>query len=76
MSYRTSLTRSVGLWVAGVAIAAWGAVAWGQDRDTKVRNDLNAFQANDAWVYNNLLGAFAEARDAKKPILAVLRCVP
>jgi hypothetical protein len=47
-----------------------------QDRDTKVRDDRQIFLKRDAWVYNNLAASFAEARDSKKPILAVLRCVP
>jgi len=50
--------------------------SFGQDRDTKVRDDRQTFSKQDAWVYNNLTASFAEARDSKKPILAVLRCVP
>lgn len=52
------------------------SVSFGQDRDTKVRDDRASFKTADAWVYNDLDRALAQAARSKKPILAVLRCVP
>ena len=61
---------------AAALLLAVPATVHGQDRDTKVRDDRDAFRTIDAWVYNDLDAAFEQARLSKKPILAVLRCVP
>ena len=76
-----SYTRQTSALCATMAVLVSGAVfmsgsLWGQDRDTKVRNDREAFETIDAWVYNELDVAFEQSRRSKKPILAVLRCVP
>lgn len=47
-----------------------------QDRDTKVRNDREAFKNNERWVYNSLDDGLAEARRTGKPLLVVFRCIP
>jgi len=47
-----------------------------QDRDTKVRNDRKAIADDDSWIYNDLARGVKLARDEKKPLLVVLRCIP
>jgi hypothetical protein len=45
-------------------------------REKKVRDDKVKVEADGFWIYNNLPKAFDEARREKKPIVAVLRCLP
>ena len=47
-----------------------------QDRDTKVRNDRQAIAGDDSWIYNDLARGVKLARDEKKPLLVVIRCIP
>jgi serine protease Do len=47
-----------------------------QTREEKVRNDRDKFKTDTLWIYNDLLKAYAQARETGKPILAVLRCIP
>jgi hypothetical protein len=68
--------RLVGVLCTVIGLSAAMSAASGQDRDTKVRNDRDAFNEADDWVYNDLDAAFKQAELSKKPILAVLRCVP
>ena len=45
-------------------------------RDQKVREDRERVTAAGFWMYNDLEGAFKQARETGKPIVAVLRCIP
>ncbi|HUF11125.1 MAG TPA: hypothetical protein VMO47_17520 [Rhodothermales bacterium] len=46
-------------------------------RDELVQDDLSAWgEDDDAWIYNDLPVALAEANRSGKPIMAVLRCIP
>jgi hypothetical protein len=47
-----------------------------QDRDTKVRNDRQAFAASTDWIYNDLGEGIRAAKAAGKPLFVVLRCIP
>jgi serine protease Do len=47
-----------------------------QDRETKVRNDREAFRDSKDWIYNDLDAARQSATAAGKPLLVVFRCVP
>src|SRR5689334_22468897 len=47
-----------------------------QDRDTKVRNDKQAFQGSTDWIYNDLNEGIRAAKAADKPLFVVLRCIP
>ena len=47
-----------------------------QDRDTKVRNDREAFAESDHWIYNDLDEGLRRARAEGKPLLVVFRCIP
>lgn len=47
-----------------------------QDRETRVRNDREAFRNSQDWIYNDLDAARRSAKEAGKPLLVVFRCVP
>lgn len=65
---------------AGVLFAALELVAIGpavaQDRDTKVRQDREAFADSQEWIYNDLEAGLRAAAAADKPLLVVFRCIP
>src|SRR5919199_102976 len=50
--------------------------AQAQDRDTKVRNDRQAFQGSKDWIYNDLQEGIRAAKFSGKPLLVVFRCIP
>lgn len=52
------------------------ALAQQKTREEKVREDREQVEADGFWRYNDLPGAFAEARETGKPLLVVLRCIP
>lgn len=54
----------------------FASTALAQDRDTKVRNDRQAIAGDDSWIYNDLARGVKLARDEKKPLLVVIRCIP
>lgn len=45
-------------------------------RETKVKNDREAFANDEHWIYNDLEGAIKDARQANKPLMIVFRCIP
>jgi hypothetical protein len=47
-----------------------------QDRNTKVRNDRTAFQGSKDWIYDDLDQGRRVAKEARKPMLIVFRCIP
>lgn len=50
---------------------------WAQNpREKKVREDKAKVEADGYWIYNDLPTARAQAREANKPIIAILRCIP
>lgn len=54
-------------------------ISFGQEkktRDQKVREDQQRVTQDGFWIYNDLPKAFREAKEAGKPILVVLRCIP
>ncbi|WP_169977885.1 Trx7/PDZ domain-containing (seleno)protein [Tautonia rosea] len=51
-------------------------LAVAQDRDTKVRNDREAFETSDDWIYNDLDAGIEAARVSGKPLMVVFRCIP
>lgn len=58
-----------------VLLAASGPT-FGQTREEVVRSDRKKVEAEGFWMYNDLPGAFAKARQTGKPIVVVLRCLP
>ncbi|MBL8853305.1 MAG: thioredoxin family protein [Planctomycetaceae bacterium] len=59
-----------------VVLGFSGAIANGQTREEKVRNDKQKIEAEGFWIYNDLKTAFARGKQTGKPILVVLRCLP
>lgn len=47
-----------------------------KDRQGAVLGDREKFAKSADWIYNDLSRGLAEAARLKKPLLAVLRCVP
>src|SRR5438270_633798 len=47
-----------------------------EDRNTKVRNDRQKFQASKDWIYNDLAEGIRAAKASDKPLLVVFRCIP
>jgi len=47
-----------------------------QDRDTLIRRDSATFQDSESWLYNDLEKAFTAAREAERPLMVVVRCIP
>ena len=47
-----------------------------QTRDEIVRGDRKRVEAAGFWMYNDIPGAFAKAKETGKPIVVVLRCLP
>ena len=45
-------------------------------RDEAVRDDKKQVGSDGAWIYDNLLLAMGKAKTEKKPVLALIRCVP
>jgi hypothetical protein len=46
------------------------------EREKAVRGDIAKFENDESWVYNDWDKAVATARQAGKPLLVLLRCVP
>ena len=65
-----------GSWAAGLSLLVSCCLFAGEDRDTKVRNDRQAFQDNPSWFYNNLDEGVVTAEAARKPLLVIFRCIP
>jgi len=47
-----------------------------EDRRERVLNDRQEVQSLGHWIYNDLPAGFAEAARTRKPLLAVIRCIP
>ncbi|MCS7468533.1 PDZ domain-containing protein [Stieleria sp. ICT_E10.1] len=47
-----------------------------QTRDEIVRSDKEKVEREGFWMYNDIPGAFEEAKRTGKPIVVVLRCLP
>jgi hypothetical protein len=62
-----------GLWLS---LAALDGSAGQNVRDQKVRQDKARFESDKDWIYNDFAAAVAAAGQQRKPIIAVLRCVP
>lgn len=52
------------------------STAAAQTREEIVRGDRSKVEAAGFWLYNDLPGAFEEAKRTGKPIVVVLRCLP
>lgn len=45
-------------------------------RDVKVKGDKASVEAEGYWIYDDLPGAVAKAKESGKPLLVVFRCIP
>lgn len=45
-------------------------------REKKILNDRDKVEKGGFWIYNDLAKGFATAKEEKKPLVVVLRCVP
>lgn len=54
------------------------SVTWcsAQERELKVRNDKKNVEGDGYWIYNDLPTGIKRAKESKKPLLVVFRCVP
>ena len=66
--------RSIAL--ATVFVSAALGVATAGERDKLVNGDKEAIAGAGTWIYNDLPKAFAQAKQSKKPLLVVHRCIP
>ncbi len=74
-------------WIA-LILATLGSTRWQTEllfaqttesklsRDEKVRLDKAKFESSDRWIYNELEIGFTEAKQANKPLLVAMRCIP
>ena len=62
--------------VVSALVAMPIGTAWGQDRETKVRNDKKSVLEAGHWIYNDLPAGLAQAKRTGKPLAVVFRCVP
>lgn len=51
-------------------------VSVAQEREIKVRNDKKHVEGDGYWIYNDLPGGIERAKESKRPLLVVFRCVP
>ncbi len=58
------------------SLCCLSAVAQPNERDLKVRKDKAAVEKDARWIYNDLPKAYDAARESKKPLLVVFRCIP
>lgn len=62
--------------ICTLALLSILSTANAQTRDEIVRSDKKKVEAAGFWMYNDIPGAFAEAKKTGKPIIVVLRCLP
>lgn len=57
-------------------IFAGGSVIDAQEREIKVRGDKKRVESDGYWIYNDLPRGIEQAKETKKPLLVVFRCIP
>lgn len=62
--------------LCALALLSVFSTATAQTREEIVRGDRKKVEADGFWMYNDIPGAFAEAKKTGKPIIVVLRCLP
>lgn len=60
----------------GLSVLLPLAVCDAQERELKVRGDKKRVEGDGYWIYNDLPGGIERAKESKKPLLVVFRCVP
>lgn len=64
------------LFVVGFGLLLPLAVCDAQERELKVRGDKKRVEGDGYWIYNDLPLGVERAKESKKPLLVVFRCVP
>lgn len=64
------------LLVVGFGLLLPLAVCDAQERELKVRGDKKRVEGDGYWIYNDLPTGIERAKESKKPLLVVFRCVP
>ena len=64
------------LLVVGFGLLFPLAVCDAQERELKVRGDKKRVEGDGYWIYNDLPLGVERAKESKKPLLVVFRCVP
>ncbi|WP_233903084.1 Trx7/PDZ domain-containing (seleno)protein [Stieleria maiorica] len=64
------------LTLAPTLVLALATTLPAQTREEIVRSDKEKVQREGFWMYNDIPGAFEEAKRTGKPIVVVLRCLP
>ena len=62
--------------VCVLCVLTFGSLLQAQTREEKVRQDREKVEASGYWIYNDLELGFQQARETKRPMLVVLRCIP
>jgi serine protease Do len=60
----------------GCLLATFASAETVKDREGAVRKDKATMENDARWIYNDVAKGFEKARESKKPLLVVLRCVP
>ena len=67
---------STGTFLLAILLFASISLRAAEDRDARVKRDVQEVQSGGLWIYNDLPKAMEQARQSGKPLLIVLRCVP
>jgi hypothetical protein len=62
--------------VCWILILGWSTSLVAQEREIKVRGDKKRVEGDGYWIYNDLPAGIERAKESKKPLLVVFRCVP
>ena len=58
-------------------LCSLASVGFGQNqRERAVRDDKQDLAADQSWIYDDLAAALAAAKEADKPIMVLIRCLP
>jgi len=64
------------LFLFALLVLSTTSICVAQTREEKVRRDRQQVESNGYWIYNDLQQGLAQAKESKKPLLVVLRCIP
>lgn len=60
-----------------IACSLSSTYCFGQnERERAVREDKRSLALDDAWIYDDLEEAMANAKVARKPVMVLIRCLP
>lgn len=62
--------------LAVLLLASFTMICQAQEREVKVRGDKKRVEGDGYWIYNDLPRGIELAKESKRPLLVVFRCVP